>query len=1219
MSQSFRQSKLLAAEDWKKIYETFINVNFISYDFETIKQSLIEYVKINYSEDFNDFIESSEFIAIIDILAWLGESLAFRVDLNTRENFIDTAERRESLLKLAKLIGYKPRRNLPARGFLKITGIQTDADVIDSNGNNLNGKRINWNDPNNPDWYEQFILILNDCFLKSNIFGHPVQNDIDNNGVKIQIYEINNSTINQNFGVYSITANVNNTSLNFENVPFMWSRTYGYKELSPNPYGNFRIVYKKDGLGFNSKNTGFFTYFKQGNLMFQDFNLSVPVENRILDIDVENINDMDVWVQSINQDGSIITEWVKVPSTINANIIYNDIDRKERNIYAVETKESDKILIRFSDGRFGNIPKGLIRVYFRTSANLSYVVTPSDIQDKSITISYFSKNNIPKNVTFYLSLQENITNSVPSESNDEIRTNAPQIFYSQNRMVSGEDYNIIPSTLPGVIKAKAVNRTYIGHSRYVDTDPTGNYQNTNVIGDDGILYSNDFLKLIEIKEDENNPESIFYTVFSQLEREMNSSEFLNFTIHASKNIFSTVSGYSNLYIVPPISGPGSQGIIWDRITADNTFSTGRFVSKTSVIPVPVNQTAIAVNVNNPAQNCLDLIKQNTLLKFKNGGWATVISLIGNGKGPVPGSIGEGFNLFGEGMIKLNSNIDEGDELEKIIPNIRKTFNENELTLIRNAISNNQTFGIFFDIKTDSWKIVFPPISLLSNGFIIDKNYDPLDPQRNWIILFNKISSYKGWNIYIRLKEYIYESEEDVRFFFINKHNLPNRETGVSVFDTIKIHGLNLKTITENAVDWDENTSYAKDTVVKYNKEYYISIVSGTSVSGFSTTEWEKICSNLDKNYEFKIYDNITYEDGYIEPRKVKVTFPDRNSDGMVDDPEIFDDLLSSINPDKNAIVWKKYTDLNGYEYFAPINPDKIFIENTITSALISMDNDYIFNTGKESWKNNDLVIAYGLEDEILNVYRFNKENKYNFNDTVIPPGFTHGDTKIPSDQEELDSNDYRIKFGRKNLIFLWKHYAPIDHRIDPSTVNIIDIYVLDKEYDNLMRQYLKSNNKNDQLPLPPTPSTLALTFQEINKLKMISDEIIWHPVKYKLLFGEKAKEELRAKIKVIKTPFSSMSDGEIKAKIIELLDIYFNPVNWDFGDTFYFSELATFIHQNLINDISSVVLVPVLERSKFGNLYEIKSEYDELFISAATVDDIEIIQNITPSNIRIGR
>ena len=62
-----RQNNLFAAEDWKVAYKAFSKINFQAYDFNTMRKAMVDYVKINYPENFNDFIESSEFVAIIEL------------------------------------------------------------------------------------------------------------------------------------------------------------------------------------------------------------------------------------------------------------------------------------------------------------------------------------------------------------------------------------------------------------------------------------------------------------------------------------------------------------------------------------------------------------------------------------------------------------------------------------------------------------------------------------------------------------------------------------------------------------------------------------------------------------------------------------------------------------------------------------------------------------------------------------------------------------------------------------------------------------------------------------------------------------------------------------------------------------------------------------------------------------------------------------------------
>ena len=148
-------TKLLVTEDWTKIYQSLKNADFQSYDFETIRRVLISYLQENFPEDFNDYIDSSEFIALVDVIAFLGQNLSFRIDLNARENFLETAQRRDSVLKLAQLISYTPKRNVPASGLMKIVALSTTESLFDSSGVNLANTTIEWNDPTNVTWYEQ--------------------------------------------------------------------------------------------------------------------------------------------------------------------------------------------------------------------------------------------------------------------------------------------------------------------------------------------------------------------------------------------------------------------------------------------------------------------------------------------------------------------------------------------------------------------------------------------------------------------------------------------------------------------------------------------------------------------------------------------------------------------------------------------------------------------------------------------------------------------------------------------------------------------------------------------------------------------------------------------------------------------------------------------------------------------------------------------------------
>ena len=196
MAQAQRHSNLFAAEDFRTIYRSFSEINFTAYDFDTIKQSMVEYLVRNFPEEFNDFI-------------------AFRQDLNTRENFLDTAERDESILRLAKMLNYVPKRNLPGAGLLKLYSIRTTEEIFDSNGKDISNQTLIWNDVNNADYLEQILLVLNAAFINQNSFGTPVAKGTIS-GVDTELYHFNN--VKSVKIVYPIQANVNSVSVPFEVV-----------------------------------------------------------------------------------------------------------------------------------------------------------------------------------------------------------------------------------------------------------------------------------------------------------------------------------------------------------------------------------------------------------------------------------------------------------------------------------------------------------------------------------------------------------------------------------------------------------------------------------------------------------------------------------------------------------------------------------------------------------------------------------------------------------------------------------------------------------------------------------------------------------------------------------------------------------------------------------------------------------------------------------------
>ena len=301
----------------------------------------------------------------------------------------------------------------------------------------------------------------------------------------------------------------------------------------------------------------------------------------------------------------------------------------------------------------------------------------------------------------------------------------------------------------------------------------------------------------------------------------------------------------------------------------------------------------------------------------------------------------------------------------------------------------------------------------------------------------------------------------------------------------------------------------------------------------------------------------------VNSKKVEISFFDEDDDGVVDDPELFDVLVDEdTNPLTKYVFQQKFLTSDGVE-------DYNYVSNDILKIIVLESKD---NLGALS-QYDDQQIFYYVDTELFE--------------------------KLNSASSLLERQDnYRAFVGRDSLRFLYIHAADDNTRIDPSASNIIDSYLLTRAYDTQFRKWLDGSLQ--QKPLTPSSDNLFQNYgTPLNEIKSLSDEIIYHPVKYKVLFGTKASLDLQAKFKVVKNPDLVLNNNDIKSRIISAINQFFALENWDFGEKFYFSELSTYVMQQLAPDIVTFVIVPDQVAQTFGSLYEIKAEVDEIFISGA--------------------
>jgi hypothetical protein len=177
------------------------------------------------------------------------------------------------------------------------------------------------------------------------------------------------------------------------------------------------------------------------------------------------------------------------------------------------------------------------------------------------------------------------------------------------------------------------------------------------------------------------------------------------------------------------------------------------------------------------------------------------------------------------------------------------------------------------------------------------------------------------------------------------------------------------------------------------------------------------------------------------------------------------------------------------------------------------------------------------------------------------------------------------------------------------------MYMLTKSYSEDYISWIRDTSNTVSEPVLPTGEQLGSDFSGLEKYKSISDTIIYNSARFKPIFGLKSPLALQATFKVVKNPNVVVSDNDVKTAVIAAINSYFDIANWDFGETFYFSELSAYLHSVLAPNIASVTIVPLSESSPFGSLLQVNAEFNEIIVSSATVDNVQIISAITAAQL----
>jgi len=88
------------------------DIRYLSRDFPSLKQNLIDFAKNYFPDTYQDFNESSPGMMFLEMAAYVGDVLSYYTDTSLQESLILQASERQNILNIAQSLGYKPKTNI---------------------------------------------------------------------------------------------------------------------------------------------------------------------------------------------------------------------------------------------------------------------------------------------------------------------------------------------------------------------------------------------------------------------------------------------------------------------------------------------------------------------------------------------------------------------------------------------------------------------------------------------------------------------------------------------------------------------------------------------------------------------------------------------------------------------------------------------------------------------------------------------------------------------------------------------------------------------------------------------------------------------------------------------------------------------------------------------------------------------------------------------------
>lgn len=185
------------------------NLNYASQDFWSLKTRLVSLCREKFGNrgteipnTFNDFVESSIAIMLIENWAFIADTLSFKLDQIVNELFVDTVTEVENIFRLSRLVGFQPTPPIAARSMwiAQINNVlSTDIFIetpiridIPSEGNPTSIELFAMNSDGEPLYDEDIIIPAGSKFNKTimGIEGRTIEEEFSGTGEVAQTIQL---------------------------------------------------------------------------------------------------------------------------------------------------------------------------------------------------------------------------------------------------------------------------------------------------------------------------------------------------------------------------------------------------------------------------------------------------------------------------------------------------------------------------------------------------------------------------------------------------------------------------------------------------------------------------------------------------------------------------------------------------------------------------------------------------------------------------------------------------------------------------------------------------------------------------------------------------------------------------------------------------------------------------------------------------------------------